>query len=119
VLEQGSRKVKGAQLVQVAELGEQRIELDAAMSGRERLEPTQGLRELPLGADLASAPGLVPGNRDVHETLEEVPLFSRGRTPGVLELLVCGEVLARADQLDARLICGLEALFHAGDLTRG
>jgi hypothetical protein len=67
------------------------------MCRRERLEPAQRLGELPLGADLASAPGLVPGHRDVHETLEEVTLLSGRRAPGILELLVRGEVLARAD----------------------
>jgi hypothetical protein len=70
--------------VQVAELGEQRFELDASMTGGERLEPAQSLCELPLGADLASAAGLVPGNRDVHEPLEEVALLGGRRPPGVL-----------------------------------
>ena len=80
--------------MQLAQLREQRFELDAAMRGRERLEPAQRLCELPLGADLASAPGLVPRNRDVHETLEEVALLGGRRAPRILELLVRGEVLA-------------------------
>src|SRR5258707_368773 len=41
------------------------------MGGSERLEPAHCLRELPLGADLASAAGLVPSHRDVHKALEE------------------------------------------------
>ena len=96
--------------MQLAELGQQRLELDAPMRRREGLEPAHGLRELPLGADLASAPGLVPGNRDVHETLEEVALLGGRRAPRVLELFVRGEVLACTNQLDARLIRGLELL---------
>src|SRR6266550_3246338 len=80
------------------------------MRRRERLEPTQRLGELPLGTDLAPAPGLVPGHRDVHQTLEEVTLLGGRRAPGILELLVRGEVLAGADQLDACLKGGLELL---------
>ena len=80
------------------------------MGRRERLEPAQRLCELPLGADLASAPGLVPRNRDVHETLEEVALVAGRRAPRVLELFVRGEVLAGPNQLDPRPIGGLELL---------
>jgi hypothetical protein len=80
------------------------------MSGCERLESAQRLCELPLGADLASAPGLVPRNRDVHETLEEVALFGRRRAPRVLELLVRGEVLAGPNELYSSPIGGLEVL---------
>ena len=71
------------------------------MRRRERLESAQRLCELSLGADLAPAPGLVPRNGDVHETLEEVALLCGRGTPRVLELLVRGEVLAGADQVDA------------------
>jgi hypothetical protein len=80
------------------------------MRGRERLEPAHRLCELPLGADLAPAPGLVPRHGDVHETLEEVALFGGRRTPRVLELLVRGEVLAGTDQLNACLKRGFELL---------
>ena len=96
--------------MQLTQLREQRFEFDAAMHWRERLEPAQRLCELPLGADLAPAPRLVPGNCDVHETLEEVALSGRRRAPGILELLVCGEVLAGTDQLNAGLKRGLELL---------
>jgi hypothetical protein len=105
--------------VQGAELGEQRFELDPSMSGGERLEPAQRLCELPLGTDLTSAARLVPGNSDVHKTLEEVALLGGRRPPRVLELLVSGKVLARANQLDARLICGLEPVVHRCDPTKG
>ncbi len=80
------------------------------MGGRERLEPVQCLRELPLGADLASAPGLVPRHRDVHETLEEVALVGGRRAPRVLELLMRGEVLTGPNELDPCPIRGLELL---------
>ena len=89
------------------------------MGGRERLEPPQRLCQLPLGANRPSASGLVPGNRDVHETLEEVALLGRSGSPRVLQLLVSGKVLACANQLDARLICGLETVVHGGDPTKG
>jgi hypothetical protein len=65
-----------------------------------RFQPADRLRELPLGADRASAAGLIPGNRDVHEALEEVTLLGGRRAPCVLELLVRGEVLAGPNQLN-------------------
>ena len=89
------------------------------MSGRVRLQPAQCLRELPFSADLASTPGLVPRDRHVHETLEEVALLGRRGSPCILQLFVCGEVLACANQLEARFICGLETVFHGGDPTKG
>ena len=96
--------------MQFVELAEQRLELDAAVSGRVRLEPAQCLRELPLGADLASSPGLVPRDRNVDETLEEVALPGRRRAPRVLELFVRGEVLPRPNELYSSPISGLEFL---------
>jgi hypothetical protein len=107
--------------VQLAELGEQRLELDAAVSGRVRLQTAQCLRELPLGADLASAPRLVPRDRHVHETLEEVALPGGRRAPRVLELLVRGEVLAGPNQLYPGPIRGLELLRlpPSADPTKG
>ena len=62
------------------------------MPGRVRGEPPEGLLELAFAADPPSAAGLVPGDRDMDETLEEVPLGRLGRPPGVLELLVRLEV---------------------------
>ena len=46
---------------------------------------------------------MVPGDRDVDETLEEILLFRLGRAPGLLELLVRLEVLAPPDQVDTVL----------------
>jgi hypothetical protein len=64
------------------------------MSRREGPEPALRLLELPLEADPIPAAGLVPGDDDVHEPLEEVLLLGLGCAPGVLERLVRGEVLA-------------------------
>ena len=63
-------------------------------------EPPRRLLELPLAADAVPTPGLVPGNSDVDEPLEEVALLGRRRAPGVLERLVRGEELAAANQLE-------------------
>jgi len=45
-------------------------------------------------ADAPAAPGLVPGDRDVHEPLEEIALVGPRGAPGRLERLVRREVLA-------------------------
>ena len=63
-------------------------------------EPPRRLFELPLAADAVPPPGLVPGDSDVDETLEEVALLGRRRAPGVLEGLVRGEELAAPNQLE-------------------
>ena len=76
-------------------------------------EPARGLLELASAADLLAAPGLIPGHRDVHEALQEIALGGLGRPPGVLELLVRGEVLALSDQIDTAL-----ESFHSLKLTR-
>ena len=62
-------------------------------------KPALGLLELPLAADAVASSGLVPGDRDVDESLEEVALIDGRGAPGVFELLVGGEELAAADQV--------------------
>ena len=95
------------------------------MHRRERLQPPHRLRELSLGPDLAAASGLIPGNRNVHQTLEEVALLGGGGAPGILELLVRGEVLARTNQFHPRLVRHVdssvrdEAVVHPRDATKG
>jgi hypothetical protein len=72
------------------------LDVDAAMLGRERPEPSLRLLELPLEADPVLAAGLVPRYDDVHEPLEEILLLGPGRAPGVLERFVRLEVVAAA-----------------------
>jgi hypothetical protein len=105
--------------VEVVQLRQKNRQVEPAVRRCERCQAADRLCELPLGPDLASTPGLVPRDRNVHEALEEVALLDRGGPPCVLQLLVSGEVLARANQVDARLVCGLEPVFHAGDPTKG
>jgi len=83
-----------------AELIEQRGDVDAAMPWRVGTEPPLGLLELSLATDAIAATGLVPGDRDVHETLEEVALGLFSCAPSVLQVLVCREELARPDQFE-------------------
>jgi hypothetical protein len=71
-----------------------------------RREPADRLRELSLGRDGAAASGLVPRDRHVDEPLQEVAFLRRGGAPFVLELLVRGEVLAGADQLEPAIKSG-------------
>jgi hypothetical protein len=66
-------------------------------------EPPAGLLELAFAADSVAPFGLVPGDGDVHQTLEEVTLGRLGRTPRVFQLLMGGEELARPNQLQAAL----------------
>jgi hypothetical protein len=68
---------------------------------REAAEAALGLLQLPLAADPVPAAGLVPRDRDVDEALEEVALVRRRGSPGILELLVGGEELASANQIEA------------------
>jgi hypothetical protein len=73
-------------------------------------EPPRRLLQLAAAADFVPAAGLVPGDDDVHEPLEEVLLRGLGRAPGVLERLVRGEVLARPGEVEAPL----EVALHPG-----
>jgi hypothetical protein len=73
------------------------------MLGSERPEPAGGLLQLPLEPGPVAAPGLVPGDDDVDEPLEEVLLLKRGGAPCVLERLVGGEVLAPAREVEPSL----------------
>ena len=72
------------------------------MGRRERPEPALRLLELPLEPDPVPASGLVPGDDDVDEPLEEVLLLGIGRAPRVLERLVRGEVLAPPREVEAK-----------------
>lgn len=79
------------------------------MRGRIRLQPALGLLELEPASIGVTAPGLVPGDGDVDEPLEKVPLANRRRPPLVLQNLVGGEIRAGADQR--------HSLFEAHDFS--
>lgn len=78
------------------------------MGRRVGREAAARLLQLPFAPGPVAASGLVPGNRDVHEALEEVPLLRLGLPPGRLERLVGGEELPRADQPEPVLELSLE-----------
>jgi hypothetical protein len=84
-------------------LHQQGGDVDASMRGAVWRKPAARLLELSFGADPFAAAGLVPGDRDVHEPLEEVPLTRVGGAPRIFQLLVGGEELAGPDQLEALL----------------
>ena len=88
----------------VAEEVEQRDNVEPAVCGSIRSKPTRGLFELALAADPVTTSGLVPGDGNVDEALEEVPLGRLGGPPGRLELLVGREVLAPLDQLESSFV---------------
>jgi hypothetical protein len=69
----------------------------------ERCEPPCRFLELPLAAGTPPATRLVPGDHDVYEPLEEVPLGRLGRAPRVFEGLVRGEVLAGPGERESPL----------------
>ena len=70
------------------------------MLRHEGLESARRLRELPLAAGPVPPAGVVPGDRDVDETLEEVLFRRLGSPPGLLELLVRLEVLTTSNQVE-------------------
>ena len=76
------------------DLAQERSYVDAAMRRSEGPQAARGLLELAPATNLVATAGLVPGDDDVHEPLEEVLLLGLGCAPGVLERLVRGEVLA-------------------------
>jgi hypothetical protein len=96
-LESGWRELQRAcfdGLDGVLELHEQGGDVDAPVRGAVGREAPARLLELAFAADPVTAPGLVPGDRDVNEPLEEVALRWLGGTPRVFQLLVSGEELA-------------------------
>jgi hypothetical protein len=79
---------------------EERSDVDALVPGRERTEPPRCLLELALTPRPIAAPGLVPGDDDVDQSLEEVLLGGVGGPPSVLERLVGLEVLAPPSEFE-------------------
>jgi hypothetical protein len=84
-------------------LSQESGDVHALVAGRERSEPPGRLLELALAAGTVVARGLVPGDDDVDEALEEVLLGRVGRAPRVLERLVGLEVLAGAGVVQPQL----------------
>lgn len=81
------------------------------MARRIRGEAPASLREL-AGRPVAVAPTrVVPGDRDVHEPLQEIALVRRCRTPLVLERLVRFEKSSRPDEAQAFVIAGHGGMF--------
>ena len=76
------------------ELHQQGGDVDAPVLGGVGREAPARLLELAFAADPVAAPGLVPGDGDVHEPLEEIALGRLCRPPRVFQLLVSGEELA-------------------------
>lgn len=85
------------------ELRQQGCDVDAPVRRAVGREAPARLLELAFAADPVTAPGLVPGDRDVNEPLEEVPLGRLGGTPRVFQLLVSGEELAGPNQFQPAL----------------
>jgi len=97
VLESGRREFQRARFDGLGgglELHQQHGDVDAPVRGAVGREAPARLLELAFAADPVTAPGLVPGDRDVNEPLEEVALGRLGGTPRVFQLLVSGEELA-------------------------
>src|SRR5438132_13807362 len=86
-------------------LRHERRHVDAAVLGSVGSQTPRGLLELAPAADPPPSAGLVPGDRDVDEPLEEVALRRLGRAPCFLERLVRREVLAATQQLDPLCEC--------------
>ena len=80
---------------------ESRCHVDATVVRRVGAEPARRFLELTFAARTPTAPGLVPGDCNVDEPLQEVSLLRRCFPPLVFELLVRGEELAGGDQLQA------------------
>jgi hypothetical protein len=83
------------------ELHQQGGDVDAPVRGGVGREAPARLLELAFAAHSVAAPGLVPGDGNVHEPLEEIALGRFGGAPCVFQLLVSGEELAYPDQLQA------------------
>jgi len=86
------------------QLSPQVADVDAAVGRLVGLEAAQRLLELPRRAHGPAAPGLVPGDRDVNEALEEVALVVGRGSPRELERLVRLEEAAGAEIVDSLLV---------------
>jgi len=78
---------------------EDRLDVDASMRRPVCVQATRRLLELSLAPGTVSPAGVMPGDGDVHEPLQEVALGGGRVSPLVLELLVRLEIRARSNQL--------------------
>jgi CheY-like chemotaxis protein len=74
-------------------------------------EPAACLLELARAPVAVAAPGLIPGDCDVHEALEKVTFLRRRGAPGCLEFLVRLEISSTADEGEAFFIAGHDGMF--------
>lgn len=85
------------------DLAEDAVDVDAAVRRRVGREAPQCLLQLTLGARPVAVRSVVPGDRHVDETLEEVALGPGRLAPLVLERLVCVEPALRPHELETPL----------------
>ena len=85
------------------DLGEDAVDVDAAVGGPVGLEAAPCLLELPLATGPVLPPRVVPGDGHVDEALEEVALWWGRLSPLVFELLVRLEVRTGPNQLQPSL----------------
>ena len=91
-------------LLEYAIVRERAGQLGARLRAGERAFHREGgTVELPPRGDGTAAAGLVPRDRDMDESLKEIPLLGRRRTPGFLEFLVRLEVAPGANRLESAL----------------
>ena len=84
-------------------LREHSFDVDAAVGRGERRQPPRCFLELASRGDGTAAAGLVPGDRDMDETLEEISLLRGRRAPRLFELLVRLEVATGPNLLQPTL----------------
>jgi len=85
------------------DLLEQRGDVHTAVRRRVRAQAAGRLLELPSCTRRVAASGVMPGDGDVDQALQEVALGVRGRSPFGLERLVGRVVGARSDQVESVL----------------
>jgi CheY-like chemotaxis protein len=74
-------------------------------------EAAARLLELARAAVAVPTPGLIPGDGDVYQALEEIALLRRGGAPGDLEFLVSLEISSPSYEGEAFFIAGHGAMF--------
>ena len=91
------------------------------MHGGVRRKPAPRLGELTFAAHPVVSARLIPGDRDVHESLEEVALCGRRHAPGFLERLVGREVLPPGNEIETSLVSfvdGASSFAHRPNASR-